>query len=155
MAHIARAIAMTVVSSGLMIGPANNLRAADAASPLGFWKTIDDETDTPRSIVEITEVNGELQGRVTKIFYRPDEKPDPLCDKCAEPRKGQPIIGMTFLWGMKKDGDDWDGGEILDPKTGRIYDARMSLRDGGRALRVRGFIGTPLLGRSQTWLRQP
>lgn len=155
MTHIVRAVAMIAILLALMIGLTNNLVAGDAASPVGVWTTIDDETDAPRSIVEITEVNGELQGRVTKIFYRPDEKPDPVCDKCDGARKDQPVIGMTFLWGMKKDGDGWAGGSILDPKNGKIYNAKMSLQDDGKRLRVRGFIGTPLLGRSQTWLRGP
>lgn len=155
MTHIVRAVAMIAALLALMIGLTNNLVAAEAASPVGVWTTIDDETDAPRSIVEITEVNGELQGRVTKIFYRPDEKPDPVCDKCDGARKDQPVIGMTFLWGMKKDGDGWAGGAILDPKNGKIYNAKMSLQDDGKRLRVRGFIGTPLLGRSQTWLRRP
>src|SRR3546814_3761097 len=87
-----------------MIGLSNNLVAAEAASTVGFWTTIDDETHVPRSIVEITEVNGELQGRVTRIFYRPDEKPDPVREKCEGARKDQQVIGMTFLWGMKKEG---------------------------------------------------
>ncbi|MFC3677620.1 DUF2147 domain-containing protein [Ferrovibrio xuzhouensis] len=153
MTHIVRAVAMIAALSALMIGLSNNLVAAGAAAPVGLWTTIDDETDAPRSIVEITEVNGELQGRVTKIFYRPDEKPDPVCDKCEGARKDQPVIGMTFLWGMKTDGDGWAGGAILDPKNGKIYKAKMSLSDDGKRLRVRGFIGMPLLGRSQTWLR--
>lgn len=145
---------MAVVLLALMIGLTNNLAAADASTPVGQWKTIDDETNVPRSIVEISEVNGELQGRVTKIFYRPDEKPDPVCEKCDGPRKDQPIIGMIFLWGLKPDGNGWAGGHILDPKNGKTYNAKLSLQDAGNMLRVRGFIGTPLLGRSQTWLRQ-
>ena len=154
MAQISRIIAMVTILYGLMIGLANNLMAADSGSPVGLWQTIDDETDTPRSIVEITDMHGELQGRVVKIFPQPDEKPDPVCEKCDGPRKDQPVIGMTFLWGLKPDGDGWAGGHILDPKNGKTYNAKLSLQDGGRALRVRGFIGTPLLGRTQIWLRQ-
>ena len=129
--------------------------AADLQSPVGLWKTVDDETNTERSIVEITRVGDELQGRIVRIFYRPDEKPDPVCEACEGERKGQPIIGMTFLWGLKSDGDGWAGGAILDPKNGKIYNAKANLDDGGRKLRVRGFIGTPLLGRTQVWLREP
>ena len=66
-----------------------------------------------------------------------------------------PVIGMLFLWGLKRDGDGWAGGHILDPKNGKTYNAKLSLQDAGNRLRVRGFIGTPLFGRSQTWLRQP
>ena len=129
--------------------------AADLQSPVGLWRTVDDETNTERSIVEITRVGDELQGRILRIFYRPDEKPDPVCEACEGDRKGQPIIGMTFLWGLKPDGDGWADGAILDPKNGKIYNAKASLDDGGRKLRIRGFIGTPLLGRTQIWLREP
>ena len=129
--------------------------SADLQSPIGRWKTIDDETNAERSIVEITLVGDELQGRILKIFYRPDEKPDPVCEACEGDRKNQPIVGMTFLWGLKRDGEDWAGGAILDPKNGKIYNAKASLADGGQKLRVRGFIGTPLLGRTQIWIREP
>lgn len=149
-----RRTALSVMFAALMLGPANNLHAADAASPLGRWTTIDDETGQPRSIVEISAVNGELQGRVVEIFYRPDEKPDPVCEKCEGDRKDRPVIGMTFLWGLKPDGDGWAGGHILDPKNGKTYNAKLALQEGGQALRVRGFLGTPLFGRSQTWLRR-
>jgi len=154
MRNIVPTAALACLLLGATLALPGNLRAANQASPIGLWKTIDDETEAPRSIVEIAEVNGELQGHITKIFYRPDEKPDPVCDKCEGARKDKPVIGMTFLWGLKKDGDGWAGGEILDPKNGKIYNAKMSLIEDGKALRVRGFIGTPLLGRSQTWLRE-
>lgn len=127
-----------------------------AQSPIaGKWRTIDDETGGERSIVEIRLVDGELQGRILQVFLRPDEKPDPVCEACDGERKNQPIIGMTFLWGLKPDGKDaWAGGSILDPKNGKIYNAKASLADNGQALRLRGFIGTPLLGRTQTWQRE-
>lgn len=132
------------------------LLAADpAAAPTGRWRTIDDETKAERSVVEITEVKGELQGRILSIFYRPDEKPDPLCEACEGERKNQPVIGMTFLWGLKPDGsNEWAGGAILDPKNGKIYNAKASLTEAGSQMRVRGYIGTPLLGRTQIWLRE-
>lgn len=143
-----------LVTSAMAILP-QPARSADLQSPIGRWKTIDDETNAERSIVEITQVGDELQGRILKIFQRPDEKPDPVCEACEGDRKNQPIIGMTFLWGLKQDGGDWAGGAILDPKNGKIYNAKASLAEGGHKLRVRGFIGTPLLGRTQTWLREP
>lgn len=130
-------------------------QATDPASPVGRWRTIDDDTKSERSIVEVTKVGDELQGRVLRIFYRPDEKPDPVCDLCEGARKDQPVIGMTFLWGLKPDGgNDWAGGAILDPKNGKIYNAKLSLTEAGSQLRVRGYIGTPLLGRTQIWHRE-
>lgn len=125
-------------------------------SLVGKWKTIDDETNAPRSIVEISETNGELHGRILQIFYRPDEKPDPVCEACEGERKDRPVIGMTFLWGLKPDGtNEWASGSVLDPKNGKIYNAKATLTEAGRKLRLRGFIGTPILGRTQIWLREP
>lgn len=139
----------------LTLAPLAAAAQADG-SLVGKWKTIDDETSAPRSIVEITEANGELQGRILQIFYRPDEKPDPVCEACEAERKGQPVIGMTFLWGLKPDGsNEWASGSVLDPKNGKIYNAKATLTEAGRKLRLRGFIGTPILGRTQIWLREP
>lgn len=148
-----RNIIMTVFA--LALAPLAAAAQGDG-SPVGKWKTIDDETNAPRSIVEITEANGELHGRILQIFYRPDEKPDPVCEACNGEHKDKPVIGMTFLWGLKPDGtNEWASGSVLDPKNGKIYNAKATLTEAGRKLRLRGFIGTPILGRTQIWLREP
>ncbi len=127
---------------------------ADAGSPVGTWRTIDDKTKKERSIIEISEANGELTGVVKKLFDQPGEDPAHLCKDCKDARKDQPIIGMTIMWGLKKQSDGWGGGEILDPKNGKIYRAKMSLSEDGKSLKVRGFIGISLIGRTQIWLRE-
>ena len=127
---------------------------AEIDSPAGLWKTIDDKTGKERSMVRIVENNGMFEGRVEKIFEQPGDDPNHLCKKCEGERKDKPIIGMTFLWGLKKDGDQYGGGEILDPKNGKIYRAKMRLIEGGHKLEVRGYVGLSLFGRSQTWVRQ-
>lgn len=127
--------------------------AADAASPVGVWTTIDDTTHKPKSVVEITEQNGELTGKVKEVLQS-DQGPNPVCKDCEGERKNQPITGMTIIWGMKKDGDGWSGGKILDPKNGKVYGCKMHLVENGQKLEVRGFIGFSLLGRSQVWERQ-
>jgi uncharacterized protein (DUF2147 family) len=128
---------------------------ADSNSPEGLWRTVDDKTGKERSLVRITEASGVYEGKVEKLLNRqPDDDPDNLCRKCEGARKDQPVIGMTILWNLKKDGDQYTGGEILDPKNGKVYRAKMKLLDGGRKLEVRGFIGISLLGRSQTWVRE-
>lgn len=126
---------------------------AHAASPLGLWKTIDDETGKERSYVRIVEVNGELQGRVEKLFPFPGDDPENLCDKCEGELKNQPIVGMRILWGMKEKGDSWKGGHILDPNNGKTYRCKMTVSEDGQELDVRGYIGISLIGRTQTWLR--
>jgi uncharacterized protein (DUF2147 family) len=140
-----------MVAAALML--VSGLVAA-AGTPVGVWRSIDDKTKQERSIIRITEVNGELRGVVEKIFDQPGDDPAHLCKECKDERKDKPIIGMTILWGLKKDGESWGGGEILDPKNGKIYSCKMTLSEDGKSLNVRGFIGISLIGRSQTWLRQ-
>lgn len=124
-----------------------------ADSPVGLWKTIDDKTNKPRSLVRIVEENGEYKGIVEKGL-REDDNPDRVCEKCDAPRKNQKIQGMTFMWGLKKDGNEFKGGEILDPENGKIYRCKMKLIDSGKKLDVRGYIGIALIGRTQTWWRE-
>jgi uncharacterized protein (DUF2147 family) len=123
-------------------------------SPIGLWKTIDDNTGQPRGLVRIREVNGQYEGKVEKIFPKPDEETNPKCEKCEGSRHSQPVIGMTILWGLTKQGDEYQGGEILDPENGKVYRARMRFLDSGKKLDVRGFIGFSLFGRSQIWIRE-
>jgi uncharacterized protein (DUF2147 family) len=139
------------VATALIV--ASNLAAA-AGSPVGTWRSIDDKTKQERSIIRITEENGELKGVVEKIFDQPGDDPAHLCNECKDERKNKPIVGMTILWGLKKDGDAWAGGEILDPKNGKTYRCKMMLSEGGKSLNVRGFIGISLIGRTQTWWRE-
>ena len=127
---------------------------ADTMSPVGLWRTTDDKTGKERALVRIVENEGRYEGRVEKIFTQPGDDPQHLCRKCEGERKDQPIIGMNILWGLKRDGDQYSGGEILDAKEGKIYRCKMKLVEGGRKLEVRGFIGVALFGRSQTWTRE-
>jgi uncharacterized protein (DUF2147 family) len=145
--------AMKLVLAILMVMLAGGA-LADTSSPAGVWKSIDDKTKKERSIIRITEFNGEFKGVVEKVFDQPGDDPAHLCKECKDERKDKPIVGMTILWGLKKDGAGWSGGEILDPKNGKIYRAKMSLSEDGRRLNVRGFIGVSLIGRTQTWWRE-
>ena len=122
------------------------------ATPVGVWRTISDTDGKPRGIIEITEVNGELVGTVKSSLVE-GNRPDEVCDKCTDDRRGQPLIGMQILRGLKVDGDEWTGGRILDPDNGKVYKAKVKLIEGGKKLVLRGYIGFSLLGRSQTWVR--
>ena len=123
------------------------------ATPVGLWKTIDDETKAEKSYVRITESGGVLSGKVEKIVD--PAKQDSKCDKCTDERKDQPVLGMTIVRHAKANADKtvWEGGEILDPNNGSVYKLKMTPVDGGKKLDVRGFIGFALLGRTQTWIR--
>lgn len=127
---------------------------AQDASPVGLWKNIDDETGKPKALIRISESNGEYRGKIEKLFREAGEDPNPKCDKCEDARKDQPIVGMTILTGMKKEGNEFNGGQILDPANGKVYKSKMALTEGGKKLDVRGYIGVPMLGRTQTWVRE-
>jgi len=120
-------------------------------SPVGRWKTIDDETGKVKSIVEITEANGTLQGKVVEILQS-DRGPNPVCDKCEGGNKNKPVKGMTILWGLKKDGDQWTGGTVLDPAKGKTYKSKVKLIDGGAKLGMSGCIA--FICREQVWVRE-
>jgi uncharacterized protein (DUF2147 family) len=125
------------------------------ATPAGLWKSIDDESKKEKSLIRISESGGVFTGKIEKLLD-PATKPDVVCDKCSDDRKDKPIVGMTIIKGVKQsDGDKamWDGGEILDPNNGKTYKVRLTPGEGGKTLAVRGYIGAPMLGRTQTWLR--
>jgi uncharacterized protein (DUF2147 family) len=143
----------TICGAVCTIGFALSAYAADS-SPAGRWQTIDDDDGKPRSLVVIEEKQGELSGRIEKIFPRPGDDTQNLCEQCEGARKNQPIVGMVFLWGLRKQGDEYAGGEILDPDNGNIYRATLKLSPDGKQLTVRGYLGISLFGRSQTWLRE-
>jgi uncharacterized protein (DUF2147 family) len=126
---------------------------AAAASPVGTWTTIDDATGKPKSVVEISEANGELTAKVLQVLQS-EHGTHPLCTECKGDLKDKPVVGMQIIWGMKQDGDEWKGGKILDPKTGKVYGCKLHVTDNGQKLEVRGFMGFSLLGRTQVWERK-
>jgi uncharacterized protein (DUF2147 family) len=131
-----------------------SLTFAQAPSPVGRWRSFDDKTGQPKSIIEITEVNGELQGTVERVFSPPAPSLNPLCELCTGDRKNKPIVGMQMLWGMKKEGDEYGGGRILQPETGKELRGKLKVIDGGKKLEVRGFVGLAFVGRTVTWARE-
>jgi len=126
---------------------------AQAPSAVGRWTTIDDETKKPKSVITIYEENGKLFGKIEKLFREPSEEQNPLCDKCEGTLKNKPILGMVILRGLEKDDEEWSGGSILDPANGKTYKCKIAVEDGGKKLKVRGYIGLSLLGRTQHWVR--
>ncbi|KTC81469.1 DUF2147 domain-containing protein [Legionella brunensis] len=124
--------------------------AALAISPAGTWTTIDDKTGQKRAVVRLSVSGGTLNGTIVKIYPQPGDTG--ICSKCPGGFKGKPIQGLQFVWGLKDKGNgEWEGGQILDPKTGKVYRAKMTLK--GNKLYVRGYVGVSALGRTQVWVR--
>ena len=131
---------------------ATGCAALAQATPVGLWKTIDDDGKIEKSMGRIPESGGAVRGRVEKIFDL--AKASEVCRECSDERKNQAVMGMTIIRGAKK-GDDgaWVGGDILDPNNGKVYKLRLKPVDGGKKLEVRGNLGLPMLGRTQTRIR--
>jgi uncharacterized protein (DUF2147 family) len=121
-------------------------------SPVGLWKTIDDDGKTEKSLVRITEVNGVLTGSIEKVFDA--SKQTAVCEKCEDDRKNKPLVGLQIIRGVKQDADDkalWSGGQVLDPENGKTYKTRLKPIEGGKKLEMRGYLG--FFYRTQVWVR--
>lgn len=132
--------------------PFSSLAYADS-NLAGLWKTIDDTTGKLRSLIRISDKNGEFIATVEKGLL-PSDSANDVCEQCTGERKGKPLIGMVIMDGMKEKGDVYEGGHILDPDNGEIYQCKIKLDSTGKLLEVRGFIGISLIGRSQIWVRE-
>ena len=127
------------------------MACAQTPTPAGLWKTFNDSTGKPEGLVRIEEREGEFLGVVVQVLS--SREPNPVCDLCEGALKDQPVVGMTILKGLRREGDGFGGGTILDPDEGLTYRCAARLLDRGRKLEVRGYFGLPLFGRTQIWLR--
>ncbi len=138
-----------LVAALALIAPSAHAEVS-AETPVGVWRTFDDNgTETGK--VEIWDQGGVLFGKIVAIVD--PEKAKGVCFNCTDDRKDKPAMGLNILRGLKRDGAGWDGGEIVDPETGKVYSCSARVEDGGRKLILRGYIGISLIGRSQTWIR--
>jgi len=122
-------------------------------SPIGLWRTIDDDTRQEKSLVRIKENAGIFSGTIEKLLD-PTVKPNAVCEKCSDERKDKPLIGLTILRNLRQNADDravWDGGDIVDPNNGKVYRSRLKPVEGGKKLEMRGYIGP--FYRTQVWIR--
>jgi uncharacterized protein (DUF2147 family) len=127
--------------------------AAFGQDVTGHWKTIDDETGDPKSVVQIYKTNdGRYEGKIVKLYRKPTEDQDPVCKECpkSDARHGKKINGMVIISDLKKEGNEFSGGEIMDPKNGKSYTCKI-WTEGKDVLKVRGYLG--FFYRTQTWHR--
>jgi len=129
------------------------LPAQAQMSPVGLWKTIDDDSKKEKSLVRITEADGVFSGRIEKLLD-PSTDPKAVCEKCADERKDQPLVGLTILRNLRQSSSDpavYEGGDIVDPNNGKVYRTRLKPVNGGQQLEMRGYIGP--FYRTQVWQR--
>jgi uncharacterized protein (DUF2147 family) len=135
---------------GSLFAFASSVFAQATDSPVGLWKTIDDETKQVKSLVRISESGGTFVGKIEKLTTPGRE--NAVCAACEGDLKDKPVTGMTIINGMKKADDAYEGGTIFDPNNGKTYKSKMKLIDGGKKLEVRGYIGP--FSRAQIWVRE-
>ena len=146
--------ALLPLAGGMLLG--GHARSADPTSPAGLWQTIDDDTKQPTGWFLIGNHDGVYDGIIAKMFLKPGENPNVVCDQCTDDRHGHSWLGLEIIRGMAQESaDKYGGGTILDPRDGKIYHATMKLSPDGQTLIVRGYIGFSLLGENQYWTRLP
>ncbi len=124
-------------------------------SPVGLWQAVDDDTKQPTGWFLISEHDGIYDGIIAKMFLKPGQDPNAVCDQCKDDRHNHPWLGLQIIRGLKQEGDKYVDGTILDPRDGKIYKAMMTVSPDGQTLTVRGYFGISLLGRNQYWTRLP
>ena len=138
---------LSLVGTSYAVGP--------EPTAAGLWQAVDDDTHQPTGWFLIRDNGGVYDGMIVRMFLKPGENPNAVCDQCTDDRHDKPWLGLDIIRGMKRDGLHYTDGTILDPRNGRIYSAEMTLTPDGHTLVVRGYIGISLLGQNQYWTRLP
>ena len=144
-----------LIASAYAFGQQSTSKSASyQSSPVGNWRTFDDATGRPTSVVVLREENGKITGTIERVYDPFPKEANPHCTACQGELKDKPLVGMKVLWNLSRQGDGWSGGMIFDPDSGKTYSCSITLQNGGSKMKVRGYVGVSLFGRTQYWQRE-